>query len=115
MKELTEIQKSARGERCTAMIEDVICSGPNTTVLAHKTSPTYPNSPRRCDARAAYTCGNCHDVFDGRTPYQWAPYQEEATWARAIERTHVKLMEKDLLKFEGLEIDFKILPRRLTW
>lgn len=112
MKKQTNIQKSANGEICTVMIDGVICASPETTVLAHKTEPTYRNSPRRCDARAAYSCVVCHDILDGRRPYSWSPYQKDATWGKAIERTHVKLIEKGLMKVEGLEFVAKTLPRR---
>ena len=116
MSKLTKIQESARGELCTVMVDDN-CLGflpdTTTTILAHKTNTVYSNSPRRCDARSAYTCVYCHDVLDGRTSYDWKLYEKEAVWGEAIERTHVKLIEKGLLTFEGIEPELpKVLPRR---
>jgi hypothetical protein len=111
MKALTPIQKSAKGEACTVLLSGCRI-GNSTTVLAHKTSPVYPNSPRRCDHRACYTCVNCHDILDDRKPWKWMPFEKDAVWGKAIERTHVKLVEKGLMKIKGFEFVAKILPRQ---
>ena len=108
----TKIRESAKDQLCTVNLPGCRQWETSTTVLAHKTYPTYPNSPRKCDARAAYACVSCHDILDGRTPYSWALYEKDAVWAAAIEQTHVILIEKDLLRFEGLEFVQKILPRK---
>ena len=110
MSKLTKIQESARGEDCTFNLAR--CNhDPATTVLCHDTRHV-PNSPRRCDARAAYGCSYCHDVVDYRYIIPLSKTEFGDIWGRAIARTHVKLMEKGLLKFEGIEPVQKMLPRR---
>ena len=110
MKPLTKIQLSARGEECTFSLYECNCD-PATTVLCHDTR-FVPNSPRRCDARAAYGCSACHDVMDIRTNSGMTTETRGYEWGRAIARTHVKLIEKGLLTFEGIEPIKKQLPRR---
>ena len=110
MSKLTKIQQSARGEYCT--VDLVGCRmDTETTVLAHDTRSVI-GSPRRCDARACYACVECHDRLDGRTNYPWEKYEKQARWQYAISKTHVKLIEKGLLTFEGIEPIKKQLPRR---
>ena len=112
MKKLTPIQASARGERCTFNL--MCCNyNPETTVLCHDTRFIDSNSPRKCDARAAYGCSNCHDAMDGRTEIKWGSrHMKRYTWATAIMKTHVRLMQKGLLTFEGVVTEQKILPRK---
>ncbi len=111
-KPLTPIQESAEGEHCVFYLPG--CHpGSETTVLAHNTE-SVPNSPRKCDLRAAYACVNCHDKLDGREPWDWELFEKESRWGRAIARTHVRLMEKGLIKAAGIEQPGlpKQLPRR---
>lgn len=112
MKKLTKIQKSAKGELCTALLDGCRWEDTTTTVLAHNTE-SVPNSPRKCDLRAVYCCDNCHDRLDDRAPYFWVAYEKKAVWGRAIALTHVKLMEKGLITVVGVEFQpSKQLPRR---
>ncbi len=109
-KPLTPIQESARGEKCTFNLEG--CKyGTDTTVLAHDTR-YIPDSPRKCDMRAAYACVNCHDIVDGRKNSSIKPFEMGYEWGRAIGKTHVKLIQKELIKVAGIEPGLpKQLPR----
>ena len=111
MKPLTPIQASAKGESCTFNLLN--CNYDHeTTVLCHDTRTAF-DGKRRSDARAAYGCSNCHDVMDGRTPNDMTSTLKGSIWGMAILKTHVKLMEKGLLHFEGVENKPpKQLPRR---
>ena len=106
-KPLTKIQESARGEECAFRL-DCCNHDRETTVLCHNTKPMF-NSSRRNDARAAYGCSECHALIDSNT---FNPIRAGYEWGRAIAETHVKLIEKGLLKFEGIEPIKKQLPRR---
>ena len=110
-KRLTKIQESAHLEDCTFNFEG--CThNPEQTVLCHDTR-YVEGSPRRCDARAAYGCMTCHDIVDDRLPNDMDMIEQGYEWGRAIAKTHVKLIEKGLLKFEGIEpAPPKQLPRR---
>ena len=116
MKPLTKIQESARGEYCT--VDLVGCRmDTETTVLAHYTAQVL-GSTRKHDLRACYACVECHDRLDDRTKYPWKQYEKQARWQYAISKTHVKLLEKGLIKIAGDEdqihttTTYKVLPRR---
>jgi hypothetical protein len=111
MKKLTKIQESARNEQCTFNLG--VCNyDTTTTVLCHDTR-NIPDSPRKSDARAAYGCSDCHDVMDERTTSHWKVHQAGYEWGRAIAKTHVRLIQKGLLRFEGIEPTApKQLPRK---
>ena len=109
----TKIRQSAKGQICVVHLPGCRQWDTSTTVLAHKTYPIYTDSPRKCDARAAYACVVCHDILDGRRPYSWAPHEKDAVWAAAIERTHIRLIEIGLMTFVGFEYVQKTLPRNI--
>jgi len=109
MKKLTAIQASAKGEECTFNLG--CCNHDReTTVLCHDTRYVLGSSERRCDARASYGCSACHAEMDGeKIAHEIKGY----IWDKAKARTHVKLIEKGLLIFEGVESKpSKILPRK---
>jgi len=111
MKKLTKIQASAKGEECTVHLTGCR-NDTETTVLAHWTKAVV-NSARRHDLRAAYSCDFCHGCLDGRIPYQFQLFERAATWADAIAWTHVRLMQKGLIKVDGYEPGLpKLLKRR---
>lgn len=114
MKPLTKVQKSAKGEECTAMIEGCYPGPENeTVVLAH--APRHHRAGMRDrDTWAAYTCMNCHDRLDGRTDWDdsgigilyyggekctsaQVGFEKIETWFHAIEKTQAKLIEKGLM------------------
>ena len=111
MKALTPIQLSAKGESCTFNLQ--WCNNnPETTVLCHDTRYVQ-GSPRRCDTRAAFGCSECHIQMDSLAYADMTTHQTGYEWGRAIFKTHVKLMEKGLLTFVGVENKpSKQLPRR---
>ena len=113
MKKLTPIQASARGEECTIQIQGICNNNPATTVLCH--APYHGRfGSRKSDWWAAYGCSSCHDAIDGRDRMACANLDYRLYWHDAIHETHVKLIEKGLLTFEGVEVEPlpKTLPRR---
>jgi len=111
MKKLTAIQASAKGEDCTFNLTGFCCNSTDTTVLCHDTRH-IPNSPRKCDSRAAYGCFACHDVMDARSGLL-SSADKGYEWGRAIAKTHVRLRQKGLMTFVGMEAEqSKILPRK---
>jgi len=110
MAKLTKIQESARNEECTFNLGG--CNHDReTTVLCHDTRHFLGIGKRRCDSRAAYGCSECHQRMDGAGI---SPEVKGYLWDNAKKRTHVKLIEKGLLHFEGIEPEAvpKLLPRK---
>ena len=109
MKPLTPIQSSAKGESCTFNMAG--CNhNPETTVLCHDTRHVLGAAKRRCDSRSAYGCSECHSRIDGAlVSHEIKGY----IWDIAKMKTQIRLMEKGLLTFEGVENKpSKQLPRR---
>lgn len=93
-----KIRKSAMGEECTLMIPGVCNANPETTVLCHLDVLSESGMGFKCsDLSAAYGCSACHDEMDGRTNVL-----DEDEWhylaGRAIVRTHIRMIEKGVLK-----------------
>lgn len=64
---------SARGQCCTLQIPGICNGNPETTVLCHLPSSTHGMGYKSDDYWAVFGCSNCHDVIDGRVPYDWRP------------------------------------------
>ena len=111
MKKLTKIQASAKGEECTLRIDDYIHE-PETVVLCHAPYPGRSGT-RKDDWWAAYGCARCHDIVDGRTWKQIPREEMDRFWLRAIHETQSRLIEKGLIKVDGIEPGLpKLLKRR---
>ncbi|HIE0017527.1 DUF1364 family protein [Serratia marcescens] len=77
------LRDSARGRCCT-----LICSGnPETTVLCHLPSNIHGMGYKSDDYWAVFGCSGCHDVIDGRKPYDWRPGELEETYLHALHQT----------------------------
>lgn len=95
----TKLRKSAMGEECTLQIYGVCNCNPETTVLAHLNFTGSVMGSKAPDLDACYACSSCHDVWDGRA--RWPDSERtDREWygARAIVRTHIRMIEKGVLK-----------------
>lgn len=90
----SKIRQSARGEDCTLRLGG--CSSVETVVLAH--IGKRRGMGIKCgDNMSAYSCSNCHDKIDGRTPSGFSREELAVEKLRALEETQEKLIEKGLL------------------
>lgn len=65
------LRDSARGQFCTLQIPGICNGNPETTVLCHLPSSTHGMGYKSDDFWAVFGCNCCHDVIDGRVPYEW--------------------------------------------
>ncbi|CNE68443.1 82 prophage-derived uncharacterized protein ybcO [Yersinia rohdei] len=77
----------ARGQCCTLQIPGICNSNPETTVLCHLSSSTHGMGYKSDDFWAVYGCSDCHDVIDGRVPYEWQSGELEDTILLALYAT----------------------------
>ena len=63
----TNLRKEAKGRECTVRIPFVCNFNPETTILAHLNIGGMGQKAH--DLFAALCCSNCHDVIDGRVPW----------------------------------------------
>lgn len=98
---MTPIRRSARGQECTIRIPGVCNFDPATTVLCHSNSLADGKGMgiKASDEHAAYGCGACHDVVDGRRPRPDGMTLElvESLFREAIAQTNRILKRKGLL------------------
>ena len=114
-KKLTKIQKYARGQDCTAMIDG--CSpGPENETVVYCHGPRFHRGGMRADHWGAFCCMSCHDKLDGRTPWDGnrgrikygdevaisaqVGFEKIETWFYAIEKTQSILIKADLIKLK---------------
>ncbi|WP_390900154.1 DUF1364 domain-containing protein [Yersinia rohdei] len=81
------LRDSARGQCCTLQIPGICNSNPETTVLCHLSSSTHGMGYKSDDFWAVYGCSDCHDVIDGRVPYEWQSGELEDTILLALYAT----------------------------
>ncbi|MGE4670449.1 DUF1364 domain-containing protein [Yersinia enterocolitica] len=81
------LRDSARGQCCTLQIPGICNSNPETTVLCHLPSSTHGMGYKSDDYWAVFGCSDCHDVIDGRVPYEWQPGEREETILLALHAT----------------------------
>lgn len=97
-----KLRDSARGEECTFQIPGRCNHNPETTVLCHLPDESNGMGMKADDVSSAFGCSACHDVIDRRTPWNDDGMRE---WymRRAQTRTLRRLIEKGLVKIEGLK------------
>jgi hypothetical protein len=104
--ESKHIRNAARGEQCTLGIIGVCNGNPETTVLAHLSDESHGMGRKSDDISAAFCCGACHDVLDGRVP--WPDRFEESyrEWyqRRAMVRTWRRLVELGVVTIKGVKL-----------
>jgi hypothetical protein len=88
----TPIRKSAEGQECTIRLPGVCNYNTSTTVLCHdnRIESGKGMGLKAPDTCAAYGCGACHDVLDGRAPRPAGLSRELvlACFDAGIEQTH---------------------------
>ncbi|ATI65623.1 DUF1364 domain-containing protein [Edwardsiella tarda] len=77
-------RESARGQGCTLQIPGICNGDPQTVVLCHLASPMHGMGYKSDDFWAVYGCSACHDVLDGRAPYDWRPGEREEVMLAAL-------------------------------
>jgi len=99
------MRRAAAGEACTVEILGVCNRDPATTVLAHLPDESHGMGRKSDDLSAAFCCGVCHDVLDGRVP--WPDRFEESyrEWyqRRAMVRTLRRLVELGVISIRGMK------------
>ena len=96
---LKKIRDSARGQDCTANIVSVCNYDIDTTVFGHFGEPDEKGqSLKPDDTSGAYLCSCCHDVLDGRVPYNFELGERLWYWFRSCRRTWKLLIENGVLK-----------------
>ncbi|MEJ7804316.1 MAG: nuclease domain-containing protein [Telluria sp.] len=96
-KKLTAIQASARNEECTLRFP--CCNyRVDTTVLCHRNGAG--GGMKAPDTDAAYGCYACHTMLDGHSPRPDGFTRDMmlARFDRAVERTHIRLAVKGLIR-----------------
>lgn len=91
-----KLRKSARGQDCTLSIPDVCNYNPETVVLCH--FPSEIAASKSTDMSSGFGCSACHDVIDGRVPYDFEPGDKEYFMRRSQNRTHNVWLSMGLLK-----------------
>ncbi|MGP2961894.1 MULTISPECIES: DUF1364 domain-containing protein [Serratia] len=81
------LRDSARGRCCTLQIPGICNGNPETTVLCHLPSSTHGMGYKSDDYWAVFGCSSCHDVIDGRVPYDWRPGEKEENILLAFHET----------------------------
>ncbi|ENY0908407.1 DUF1364 domain-containing protein [Serratia marcescens] len=92
------LRDSARGQCCTLQISGICNGNQETTVLCHLPSSTHGMGYKSDDYWAVFGCSSCHDVIDGRIPYDWRSGELHEVLFYALHRTISIWLECDLLK-----------------
>lgn len=97
-----KLRESARGQECTLHFTGICSHDTNTTVLAHlrELSPCGIGMKPH-DLSGVYACRECHDLVDRRNYRDSREMDIEGIYyvfARAIVRTHEKMLELGVLK-----------------
>ncbi|CAI1013163.1 DUF1364 domain-containing protein [Serratia fonticola] len=92
------LRESARGQVCTLQIPGICNGNPETTVLCHLPCNTHGMGYKSDDYWAVFGCSSCHDVIDGRLPYEWRYSELEEVYLYALYRTISIWIGCDLLK-----------------
>ena len=90
-----KITDSARGEDCQVRLGGVCNFDPATTIFAHINGGGMGYKSH--DIHGSYCCSSCHDVIDGRVPYD-GYYNPTLAHYDGMVRTQMILIEKGLIK-----------------
>ncbi|WP_434359862.1 DUF1364 domain-containing protein [Parasalinivibrio latis] len=77
-------REAAKGQPCSLQIPGVCNHDPETTVLAHLPSPMHGMAYKSDDWFAVDCCSACHDVIDGRVPFDWMPGERERFYLQGL-------------------------------
>lgn len=102
-----KLRNASKGQQCSIQILGVCNFNPDTVVLAHLPSPTHGIAYKSDDIWAIDCCSNCHDVIDGRVPFEWGPGEKERYFLTAL---HATLMRR--VKDRIIEVELR--PNKLT-
>lgn len=92
------LRESARGQVCTLQIPGICNGNPETTVLCHLPCNSHSMGYKSDDYWAVFGCSSCHDVIDGRTPYDWQKGECEEHFLLALHATMKCWIEDRLLQ-----------------
>lgn len=81
------LRDSARGQCCTLQVPGICNGNPETTVLCHLPSRSHGMGYKSDDYWAVFGCSSCHDVIDGRVPFDWRSGELEETILYALHQT----------------------------
>lgn len=95
------LRDSAQGRCCTLQIPGICNGNPETTVLCHLPSSTHGMGYKSDDYWAVFGCSSCHDVIDGRTPYDWRPGELEETYLHALHQTLRIWFDMEMIYIKG--------------
>lgn len=102
---------SAKGENCTLSIPGVCNYDPDTVVFCHHNDGTGGSNKFTGPLTGGYGCYSCHQIIDGRDDKTWHKPDIEFFKRRSMIRTINRLIEKGLVKVDGLE-QVRKSPRR---
>lgn len=89
------VRNAARMERCTIEVVGVCCHDVATTVLAHlRNLDDCGIGLKPGDDCAVFACVRCHDWLDGRICFPDAEKLRDWYIARALVRTHRRLIRR---------------------
>lgn len=96
---MSKLRDSARDELCTLRIEGVCNHDRATTVLCHVRDFNHGGMGLKPpDIVGVFGCSRCHDALDRRTKNEL--FERDRYWyiARAFAETHIRMMDKGVLK-----------------
>lgn len=96
-----KILDAARGHHCTLRIPGVCNGDPETTVLAHPPIRNGGVALKGSAIDGAFACSACHDVVDGRAPFNSDRTQVLMCWIRGSQETRATLVRRGLLAYAG--------------
>ncbi|HED2337570.1 TPA: DUF1364 domain-containing protein, partial [Serratia liquefaciens] len=86
---------------CTLQIPGICNGNPETTVLCHLPSNTHGMGYKSDDFWTVFGCSCCHDVIDGRTPYDWRAGEKDETILYALHKTLRIWFDTELFYMNG--------------
>ncbi|MEG7455997.1 nuclease domain-containing protein [Serratia marcescens] len=95
------MRDSAQGQCCTLQISGICNGNQETTVLCHLPSSTHGIGYKSDDYWVVFGCPSCHDVIDGRIPYDWRPGELEETYRHAINHTLRMWFDMEMILIKG--------------
>lgn len=91
------LRDSARSQCCTLQVPGICNGNPETTVLCHLPSSTHGMGYKSDDFWAVFGCNCCHDVIDGRVPYDWRTGEKDEILLQAIHDTQKVWINEGLI------------------
>lgn len=91
------LRDSARSQCCTLQVPGICNGNPETTVLCHLPSSTHGMGYKSDDYWAVFGCSDCHDVLDGRVPYDWKAGEKDEILLQVIHDTQKVWINEGLI------------------